>query len=226
MLSWRKFGNVTFAAGLETDFLVAGHRVALCQEGCSEEDGPHGATGRTLWDGAVLLAAYLREHASLVQGRRVVELGAGQGLAGVVAGLLGAQSVTLTDLPYALAGCRSTVELNRPALADQAIEVETLDWFHPPSSPPWEVVLAADVVWLVELVEPFVRALAALCPPATLVVLSYQRRGKDADEALWSALEVEGFLVKGPEPQPVLTSDRPVVQSGVDVGVYVLTRPR
>ena len=58
--------------------------------------------GACLWDGALVLAAYLltlprhRFH-----GTRCVELGAGVGTAGLVAALLGAQAI-ITDIPKVL----------------------------------------------------------------------------------------------------------------------------
>ena len=55
-----------------------------------------------LWNGGRVLAAHLEQHAaSLVQGRRVLELGAGAGLPGLVAALHGAKEVFITDYPDA-----------------------------------------------------------------------------------------------------------------------------
>jgi len=92
MLPWRRFGDVTFGESGARDLVVGGHRVRLpggpddiapedyfdagsaassasstsrSDEGEGEGGravGPHGATGRTLWDGAVLLAMFLDAH--------------------------------------------------------------------------------------------------------------------------------------------------------------------
>merc|ERR1719469_112706 len=76
----------------------------FCIDGLSSEvavvqrpDGvASGCTGLRMWSCALLLARELTKAPELVAGRRVVELGCGCGLAGVVAALLGA-SVVLTD---------------------------------------------------------------------------------------------------------------------------------
>ncbi|KAL9100320.1 MAG: hypothetical protein Q9163_004283, partial [Psora crenata] len=72
--------------------------------------------GHHLWNGAIVLSRYLEQHPSLVCGKHVLELGAGAGLPGIVAGMLGAARVLLTDYPDAelienlqwnIAKCRS-----------------------------------------------------------------------------------------------------------------------
>ena len=71
------------------------------------------------------------------------------------------------------------------AVEPTQVTAQVLDWFDPPrESANWDVVLAADTVWLEELVPPFVNTLTALCPPGSgrTVIMSYQRRGKTADE--------------------------------------------
>jgi hypothetical protein len=77
-IAWRKFRSVTFAQGLASDLLIGGHRVVLPSATDGGDDGPHGATGKTLWDGAILLASYLSAYPELVKGKACLELGAGQ----------------------------------------------------------------------------------------------------------------------------------------------------
>ncbi|GAB0494190.1 hypothetical protein MMPV_005480 [Pyropia vietnamensis] len=74
-----------------------------------------GDTGTTVWDGALVLAAALAAHpAATVAGRRVVELGSGVGLVGVVAAKAGATATVLTDLPSVLPLLRRNVAANAP----------------------------------------------------------------------------------------------------------------
>lgn len=77
MLPWRRFGSTTFATGASTDLTVAGYRVRLGKSIVGVE-GPHGATGLTLWDGSLYLASFLNQNPQLLTGKRVLELGAGQ----------------------------------------------------------------------------------------------------------------------------------------------------
>eukprot|EP00978_Attheya_sp_CCMP212_P009236 scaffold21809_cov52-Attheya_sp.AAC.3 len=116
-----------------------------------EEDG----TGLNVWDGAILLAKYLEArpnkvrtecNAIKVKGQRVLELGAGCGLVGIVAATLGAREVMLTDLPYALPLLTENVMANqhhyvRPVTSSRIddddednncrVTCTTCDWFHP-----------------------------------------------------------------------------------------------
>ncbi|ODM94688.1 Methyltransferase-like protein 23 [Orchesella cincta] len=70
--------------------------------------------GLYVWPSAPILAWYLYEHRQYLPGKRVLELGAGTALPGVVAALLGAQ-VTLSDsakLPHCLDQCERTARVN------------------------------------------------------------------------------------------------------------------
>ena len=60
-----------------------------------------GDTGRTVWDAAVVLAKYMEINGAMMRGKRVLELGAGTGLAGLAAAALGAH-VDISDLSYCL----------------------------------------------------------------------------------------------------------------------------
>ncbi|RKP27271.1 putative methyltransferase-domain-containing protein [Syncephalis pseudoplumigaleata] len=64
--------------------------------------GAHPLWGHHLWNAARVFANYLEARAAtLCRGRRVLELGAGAGLPGLVTALHGAQRVLLTDYPDA-----------------------------------------------------------------------------------------------------------------------------
>lgn len=58
--------------------------------------------GHHLWNGAQVISKYLQNHAeALVYHKDVLELGAGAGLPSLVAAVLGAQNVVVTDYPDA-----------------------------------------------------------------------------------------------------------------------------
>ena len=65
--------------------------------GACEEPGPRLSTGLFVWPSAILLAEFLWLHRAFFRGKRVLELGAGVGLAGIVAAKLGAAAVAMTD---------------------------------------------------------------------------------------------------------------------------------
>ena len=84
-----------------------------------------------------------------------------------------------------------------------------LDWFKPDVARAGavDVVLAADVVWIEELIEPMVATLAALakanvgdgdgdseCAPP-VVLFAYQSRSRRGDDKLFGLLAAHGFAV-------------------------------
>ena len=154
-----------------------------------------------------------------------------KGLVGIAAGLSGAADVTLTDLKYCLKSCEAAIEFNKKGLAREGatVRAEPLDWFSPPVNVggKWDVILAADVVWLVELVAPFVSTLEALCPPGsdTVIFFSYQRRGADADTELWKRVKAAQFHIHGPVPFEAFGSNSND-GTGINLSIYILSRSR
>jgi predicted nicotinamide N-methyase len=178
-----------------------------------------------VWDGAVVAALWLdaaarafRERGGsdddetllpwrALRSRGVLELGAGTGLAGLAAAAALRCPVTLTDLPAALPALSRNVAANVDALAAVAApppRVAPLDWCAlspaalaaatPPAAPP-ALLLAADCVWLPELVAPFVAALDALATaPDTRLLLVYHSRSAAVDATLWGALAAARFV--------------------------------
>ncbi|KAL3701247.1 hypothetical protein R1sor_019269 [Riccia sorocarpa] len=79
-----------------------------------EIDFEDGGVGWKVWGGALLLSLRLVENPSLVKHKRVLELGSGCGLCGLLVSKLGATEVVLTDyLPSLLLNLRRNVSLFR-----------------------------------------------------------------------------------------------------------------
>lgn len=72
-------------------------------------------TGGAVWDAGIVLADYVVRHPELVRGQRVIEIGAGTGLVGCVAGLVQQSqgSVAVTDLPQMTEFIRRNLRCNR-----------------------------------------------------------------------------------------------------------------
>ena len=89
------------------------------------------------WGAGQALARYLIDHPELVRGKRVVDFGAGGGVAGIAAALAGAAHVTAVDIdPVAQRVARCNAELNGVSI-DAAAEV----------ADDWQVLLASDVLY-------------------------------------------------------------------------------
>lgn len=98
--------------------------------------------GAKVWVVAHIMCRRLSRDASLVRGRRVLEIGAGCGVCGIVAAQQGAAAVVLTDnVPAVLDNLRACIHLNGAAdekrWDDGAMHVRHLDWeesLHPGSA--------------------------------------------------------------------------------------------
>ncbi len=153
-----------------------------------------GATGSNTWDSAVVLAAYFEKHPSLVTNKAVLELGAGTGLVGIACAALKAANVYLTDLKYTLPNLETNVALNSdmlPSFTSGQISVRELDWTRKETfmlDQAWDIVVAADVVWLEHLVAPLLKALDAMVTAHTVLYLSHQHRSVACDALLFEGL--------------------------------------
>jgi predicted nicotinamide N-methyase len=116
---------------------------ALIQGVQTDEDLVNFPYGLMLWPSAVGLAEWLA-HASQIQGKRILEIGAGVGLAGLAARALGAE-VTQTDFQRdALTLCRHNATQNRI----DGIHVMRGDWrAFPANLMPADIVIGSDILY-------------------------------------------------------------------------------
>lgn len=95
-------------------FPIAGKRIRVDQ--AWQSDGRGGTAlgfGASVYDAAIALSLYLAAHRDLVIGNRVIELGCGPGLVGVVAAHLEPKSVVITDGdPASVALTKRNIEVN------------------------------------------------------------------------------------------------------------------
>lgn len=139
--------------------------------------------GHQLWPATFLLTSVLEErHArepGYWTGKRVLELGSGCGLVGLLAAALGAH-VLLTDLPPVLDLLRGNAAANAAAVdrAGGAAEVAELIWGQPALPQGWErpdFVLAADLVYHRNLYHPLVTTLAQFGSDTSILVANVRR---------------------------------------------------
>jgi predicted nicotinamide N-methyase len=146
--------------------------------------------GLLLWESALALASYLAADPDLVAGRRVLELGAGVGLPGLVARSLGA-SVTQTDhQPEALLLARVNAALN----GIEDIETFAKDWRKWDHAGKYDVVLGADILYERGVFFHLERVFAAAVAPDGLLLLSDPSRPQALELA--SSLESGGWSLR------------------------------
>ena len=129
-----------------------------------------------VWDAAIVLGRYLEKMSADLKDKRIIELGAGTGFAGIVASLLGG-NVTATDRKMALNVTRLNIEKN---LGDKqySIKIKELEWGQNVSSfsPPFDFVLGADIVYIEETFHYLLKTLQDLCDEHTRILLSCRLR--------------------------------------------------
>ncbi|KAK1196603.1 MT21A methyltransferase, partial [Pygoscelis papua] len=145
-----------------------------------------------VWDAAVVLCAYLEMGGIDLRDRSVIELGAGTGLLGIVATLLGkgfffvyillyrlGAHVTITDRAAALEFLESNVQANLPSELRPRAVVKELTWGKdlgnfPPGA--FDFILGADIVYLEETFAELLQTLEYLCSERTVILLSCRIR--------------------------------------------------
>jgi len=103
-----------------------------------------------VWEGATVLGDYLAKNGSL-EGLKILELGAGTGLAGIVASKLGAQ-VTLTDLKKNLNILKRNIDINFNVTESRPL-VKELEWnvdLKNFSLNTYNLIIGADIIYSVE----------------------------------------------------------------------------
>jgi predicted nicotinamide N-methyase len=167
--------------------------------------------GIVLWPAAIALT---HEVASRdVAGKRVLELGAGTGLPGIVAASLGARVVQTDRQQLVLHVCKQNAERNGVT----SVEHRMADWTAWEDADRYDLILGSDILYAGAL-HPHLRHIfeTNLAPNGTVLLADPFR---DTSMLLLEAMESEGWRVTmdkwtvGITPPP-----RPV-------GVFALTRP-
>ncbi|KAF3777600.1 N-lysine methyltransferase protein [Nymphaea thermarum] len=171
---------------------IAGRKLAIHggQDVCDPVTGA-ALTGSWLWGSALVLADWMgRLDPSTFQGKTVVELGAGTGLPGLVAGLLGAIRVTLTDVGALLPGLRRNAEANG---LDECVEVKELVWgaTSPDEVGPADLVLMSDLFYDPDSMPSLAWTLRGLCRKGTILLAATETRASASD--CFNVLMGEGF---------------------------------
>ncbi|CAK7332211.1 unnamed protein product [Dovyalis caffra] len=132
---------------------------------------------------------------SKLKGKRVIELGAGCGVAGFGMALLGCD-VIATDqievLPLLIRNAeRNTsriMQIDSSSDSFGSIQVEELNWGNEDHiravDPPFDCIIGTDVVYAEHLLEPLLQTILALSGPKTTILLGYEIRSTNVHERM------------------------------------------
>ena len=168
--------------------------------------------GVMLWPSSIALAHELVARADTLAGLRVLELGAGTGLPGIVAATYGARVVQTDRLEKALDLCRRNAERNRVA-----IEHRVADWTDWSNDEGYDLILGADVLYA-ERLHSFLRHIfeSNLAPSGRLLMADPFR---PRSLPLLEALESDGWKISLSKWTVGETENR------LPIGVYEITPP-
>ncbi|XP_062173221.1 uncharacterized protein LOC133878662 [Alnus glutinosa] len=182
----------TFSMTLE----ILGHELQFSQDPNSKH------LGTTVWDASLVFVKFLEKNCrkgrfcqSKLKGKRVIELGAGCGVAGFGMALLGCD-VVATDQTEVLPLLMRNVERNTSRILQMnpgsdsfgSIKVEELDWGNKDHimavGPPFDYIIGTDVVYAEHLLEPLLQTISALSGPKTTLLLGYEIRSMSVHEQM------------------------------------------
>lgn len=182
----------TFTMNLE----VLGHELQFAQDPNSKH------LGTTVWDASLVFAKFLEKNCrrgkfspSKIKGKRVIELGAGCGVAGFGMALLGCD-VVMTDQVEVLPLLMRNVERNTSRITQMnsgsesfgSVQVAELNWGNEDHiravDPPFDYIIGTDVVYKEDLLEPLLQTIFALSGPKTAILLGYEIRSTSVHEQM------------------------------------------
>ncbi|XP_072545528.1 protein N-lysine methyltransferase METTL21D [Salminus brasiliensis] len=144
-----------------------------------------GDVGCVVWDAAIVLSKYLEtEQFSHSQAgpsawscKRMVELGAGTGVVGIMAASLGA-NVTVTDLEDLQPLLELNIRKNQDLISTGSVTAKVLKWGDDVADflPHPDYILMADCIYYEQSVEPLVETLKLLSGPETCIFCCYEER--------------------------------------------------
>mmetsp|Transcript_132333 Transcript_132333/g.423415 ORF Transcript_132333/g.423415 Transcript_132333/m.423415 type:complete len:377 (+) Transcript_132333:246-1376(+) len=172
-------------------------------------DGVHASTGCQLWSASIVLAGELLRRPHLVEGRRVLEVGAGCGLAGIAAACL-ARECVITDgdeeavrnLEHNLRVNESLFRRGTDGTSDgrcSQVSARTLRWEEAIRAP-WaaeeraEVILASDVIYG-HWGDTLAQAMLCMLAPGGLIVLIASEDRRSGVRSFKEVLGEAGFRV-------------------------------
>lgn len=170
--------------------------------------------GGRIWKSAVVLACFFKNKdfskyvPITIEGKVVVEIGAGTGVCGLVAASLNAKKVYLTDRDE---GClellQKNVELNKNKFnSDVEVEVSKLDWTCKEDflnmTENIDIILGSDLLYSLSMIDNLISALELLCNKAedsnnkTIVILALASRGEEYEVFVNKITELGTWIIE------------------------------
>ncbi|HEX8638471.1 MAG TPA: methyltransferase domain-containing protein [Pyrinomonadaceae bacterium] len=146
--------------------------------------------GVTLWTAAIALAHDVASRRDDFRGTRVLELGAGTGMPGIVAATHGARVVQTDRNELAMSVCRRNIALN----GVETIEQRIVDWTDWNDAGKYDWILGSDILYGKDMHPHLRRIFESNLAPGGRVLLSDPFRSTSFN--LLETLEADGWAIK------------------------------
>ncbi|XP_067847266.1 EEF1A lysine methyltransferase 3-like [Heptranchias perlo] len=130
-----------------------------------------------IWESGLVLCRYFEQEKISFSGKKVIELGSGTGIVGILAILLGGD-VTLTDQPVVLNQIEFNVTSNIPVSIIQRSKVSDLRWGKNEDQFPtdYDFILGSDIVYSPHDFPSLIKTLQHLSNQNTIIYISSKMR--------------------------------------------------
>jgi predicted nicotinamide N-methyase len=149
--------------------------------------------GGKIWKSSFVLSSFLKsknlQEFINIENKRILEIGAGAGICGLVCSTLNVKKIIITDRdPGCLQLIEKNIESNTVKINKNLIEVKSFDWTNHNQinefKDKYDIIIGSDLLYSPFMIEPFVKALNAfiLDHENIEILLSLPQRGGDDSE--------------------------------------------
>jgi predicted nicotinamide N-methyase len=141
----KKFTTNQVVLKVKHEQIIIHHAYRMSLDIASLETFPHGLDGLRLWEAGIILSRYVVNNNHLFKNKRVLELGAGVGIAGMTAKKwTECREIEMTDYePQVIENIKRNMEKN-----SAICPVFTLDWKnHGVHTTQYDIIMGSDIVY-------------------------------------------------------------------------------
>ena len=121
-----------------------------------------------IWEASIVLCEHLSQGA-IDTDAKILEIGAGIGLAGMMLGAMGYQ-VTVTDHNEdALALLKKNIEHNKL----KNVQVKKLDWFHPDTEETYDIIFGSELIYKGDKINPLLDLFRKCIKPNGVIFIAH-----------------------------------------------------
>ncbi|XP_067894315.1 EEF1A lysine methyltransferase 3-like [Heterodontus francisci] len=173
----------------EKDYEFSGHPIKITMF-----KGASLGVSSYVWGPGLVLCRYFETAKMDFTGKKVLELGSGTGIVGILAVLLGGD-VTMTDRPYVLKQIQYNVLANIPVTSRTRTQISALSWGTDQNNFPadFDVILGSDIVYSPSQFPGLIQTLLHFCKDKTIIYLSSDVKYREGSAKFHDEMVPEQF---------------------------------